>query len=589
MQRERTPGITTGFLMLLVFVFHFAIPFNVHSQAWEYIAPKPVPQKTPEFATPTPKAPELVEKDVVLLDSLQGLRFVTSVDQVPKLKDKPPVTSEDDRPFPIEAEGIPLLQTERFEKYIGFYFNRKVTLNSLNELVQDVVYYFKANDFPVVYVAVPEQEISGGIIYVMVIEGKVWNVVPEGNRWFPDRVLVEKVELEQGDAFRESQMRFDLDWVNLNPFREVNFILTPGPKVGTTNLVLRTTDRWPVRIFAGFEDSGNDITNDERWLTGFNWGDVLKTDTQLDYQYTTDKEWNLLHAWALSYSVQLPWRHIYTMFGNYSDVKADTEPDFTSQGFSWQASFRYTIPLGWYKEYKHEWHAGFDLKQSNNNLEFGGIDAGDSLTDILQFSSGYSGTLRDGGGVTSAGVELVWSPGDLTKNNTTGSFRGIRALADAEYFYGRVFINRLQKLFWEFSSAHRFEYQWSDANLLASEQFGLGGYATIRGYDEREANGDLGWLTSHEIRTPPISLLKFFDDNATDEMQILGFFDYGGVQNKFLIIGEQPHFEFMSVGPGIRYQIAPYVTFRFDYGWHLKQGVDTRHNHRMHVGVVISN
>ena len=44
--------------------------------------------------------------------------------------------------------------------------------------------------------------------------------------------------------------------------------------------------------------------------------------------------------------------------------------------------------------------------------------------------------------------------------------------------------------------------QISDQNLIASEQLGLGGYTTARGYEEREANVDQGWFISSGAGVP---------------------------------------------------------------------------------------
>ncbi|MFC2074744.1 ShlB/FhaC/HecB family hemolysin secretion/activation protein [Bdellovibrionota bacterium] len=570
--------ITAGCVVLLVLL----LPLKTHSQDWERIAPKPVPKKAPMMEIPKELPTPRVEEDVVILDRLSGIRFVTLKEEI---SSDPKKLGQ----YFIEAPNFPLLQTEKFVKYMHNYFENPLTVNNLNKLVQDVVSYFRDHDLPVVYVVVPEQKIVNAVLQVLVIEGRIGEVIPEGNEWFTDRVLLERISLEPNDRIKSSQMRSDLEWVNVNPFREVNFVLRPGKDIGKTDLLLRTKDRWPVRFYGGFEDTGFDLTHDERWLLGVNWGDVFWTDAQANFQFMTDREWELYYAWSGSIVVQLPWRHLLQVFGSYSDVTGDIEEPIKQTGFAWQLSTRYTVPLGWIKEYRHETYLGWDLKQSNNTLEFGGFDALDSLTDVVQWLGGYNGTLRDPLGVTSAGIELVWSPGGITPHNTSYNFVEIRELAEADYFYGKVFVNRLTRLPWDFTISSRFEYQFSDTNLLPSEQYGLGGYTTVRGYDEREANGDNGWLLSQELRTPPLSLFQLIDETAFDELQFLGFWDYGSVYNEKLLIGEQAHVEFMSIGTGVRYQVAPYLTFRFDYGWHLRHGIAHRHNHRMHIGFVVGN
>jgi hemolysin activation/secretion protein len=47
------------------------------------------------------------------------------------------------------------------------------------------------------------------------------------------------------------------------------------------------------------------------------------------------------------------------------------------------------------------------------------------------------------------------------------------------------------------------EGQWADQPLISSEQYGLGGVNSIRGYQEGEVFGDTGWWIGFEQKTPP--------------------------------------------------------------------------------------
>jgi hypothetical protein len=70
--------------------------------------------------------------------------------------------------------------------------------------------------------------------------------------------------------------------------------------------------------------------------------------------------------------------------------------------------------------------------------------------------------------------------------------------------------------------------QFADARLLPTEQFGLGGYDTVRGYNERVVDGDDGWLLVNEIRTPHIPLGNLTArTDGRDWLQGLIFCDYG--------------------------------------------------------------
>ena len=132
--------------------------------------------------------------------------------------------------------------------------------------------------------------------------------------------------------------------------------------------------------------------------------------------------------------------------------------------------------------------------------------------------------------------------------------------------------------------------QVAGERLLPSEQLGFGGYDTIRGYDEREVNGDEGWIISNEVRTPPASLGKLFRlKKATDQLQFLGFLDYGEAHIRNALTDEDRSIELCSVGVGLRYTITHYLSVRFDYGWQLKDsGTGNPDNSRAHVAALLS-
>jgi hemolysin activation/secretion protein len=110
----------------------------------------------------------------------------------------------------------------------------------------------------------------------------------------------------------------------------------------------------------------------------------------------------------------------------------------------------------------------------------------------------------------------------------------------------------------------------ADGNLVPSEQFGLGGSHTVRGYEERTTSGAEGFVISNELRAPSFSPGKFMDKTAKDELQLLGFFDYGQTSNPILLRNEDPHVSLMSAGVGLRYQVSRFLSVRFDFGWQLQ-------------------
>ena len=560
------------------------------SQSFQPVAPKQ-PEKPGEGKVVNEaggKTPSGQADSEVLVGHLKGIIILSD----PKQVRHEGVTS----PRAVEPGDVPLVQGPDFVAAVQPYIGQPVTMKSLAELTRSIVSFFRDHDRPVVNVFVPEQSITSGFVQVVVVISRVEKVDATGARWFSNPMLRAEVGLRPGDPISSSQLNSDLAWINRNPFLQSDVLMAPGDAPGTTDLLLRTQDRFPLRVYAGFEDSGNEYTGDDRILTGFNYGNLFGVGQQLSYQFTTGTDVNKFTAHSGTYVIPLPWKHQLTFFGSYSDSSASLGTDLSTGGVNWQVSGRYEIPLPGTEHFTESVTGGFDFKRSNNDLIFGVATVSDVFTDIDQFVLGYQAGGRDDYGSTSASLTGFWSPGGMSTYDDDADYVATRADARTNYAYGQFTLNRVTRLPLDFTWTVRGEVQESDANLLPSEQLGLGGYATVRGYDEREVNGDNGFLVSTEVATPPVSLFQLFgNQKIKDQLQFLGFVDYGGTSLHQVTPADiHPNNNLLGVGPGLRYVINPYLSIRFDYGFQLidpgvaDTGFESRHNSRAHLGVLVS-
>jgi len=403
-------------------------------------------------------------------------------------------------------------------------------------------------------------------------------VIVEGARWFnPDR-LKEKVTLREGDRVDADQLQEDVRWLNNNPFRQANLAFQPGEEPGTTDVILEVNDRMPLRFFFTYDNYGIDLTGKNRLSTGFNFGNLFNLDQQVNFQYTTTTQqvFNSLNAYSGSWIVPFPWRNYLTVFGSYSGAQGDIPgTSATLQSSSWQVSGRYNAPLPMIGAYSHEVYGGLDYKQANNSLLIFNITTpsggGFGLYSIFQLTAGYSGSVPDEVGSTSFELGGFYSPGGVGDLNDSQNFNDIIPGANPEYGYGRFSLTRGFTLPLNFSIRGEFNGQLATTSLMPTEQFGIGGYNTVRGYDERVANGDNAWVMNLEFWTPPGSVFKIFgNQEVEDRLQFLAFWDYGSTGFADPLPG-QVQYWLMSVGPGLRYNIDRYVSVQLDWGFQLHQ------------------
>jgi hemolysin activation/secretion protein len=570
---------------LLATILHLTLVLPLFPQAspldFERIAPQ-----TPQTAEGTATLPSEDEQnhesaDATALEELKAIILVDNADKI--LPEGWPAAKG------VVPSGEGLIADPRLAKKLAPFLNKPATFGELRAIQAEVARFFRTHDQPVVDVRLPEQEITHGAVQFLVVEGRIGEITAEGQRWFPEGRFVSAVRANAHELIRANVLIDDMNWLNRNPFHRSDLLFRKGEDPGTTDLIIKTSDRFPIRPYIGYDNSGTEATGENRLQAGFSWGNAFGLDQIFSYQFTTSPEYDEFNAHSGTWTIPLPWRHIVEFYGSYASSEIELiGADLTAE--SLQVGSRYVIPLPGHGGFKHEASLGFDYKQSNNNLLFGGASVFETNTEIDQFRGGYSFRLGDSLGITGGSLALVYSPGGLTGNNTDETFQFARAFAESEYLYTRLNLQRAQKLPWNFSLLISGSAQFAGGNLLASEQFSLGGASTVRGYKESVANGDEGWLASAELRTPPVSLFKWAHlEKWTDELQFLAFYDMGGVSNVDLLPGEDAHLDLASFGAGVRYKVNTWLSVKFDYGWQLKDlsEVDEEES-RAHLSVLLS-
>ncbi len=550
----------------------------VSAQTFEQVAPSELPQESDQ-ATTLPsleretKRSDSSDEEQVIVAALRGLVFVADVSAV-----RPGGRGEEG----IVTQEVPLLDTTEFREKLAPRLGRPLTLGMLKSITKETVAYLRGRDRPVVDVVVPEQNVATGTVQVVVREGRLGAVKAEGNRWFAAERIVAAVRVAPGDSISGRGLLADLSWLNQNPFRRVDLVFAAGERAGETDVILKVDDRRPLRLYAGFDDSGTTLTDRERVFAGVNWGNAFGREHQLSYQFTASPDVEKMTAHSASYVVPLPERrHTLTVFGSHARSRPDL-PYFTLDGRSWQVGLRYRVPLSAWRGVEQSLTGGVDFKRSNNDLAFGGSSVFAQATDVAQLVLEYAASRADRRGMTSGGLTLALSPGGIGGRNRDADFRASRSLADARYGYARIALERTTRLRGDWVWVVRGQGQIASTNLLGSEQLGLGGASLLRGYEEREANGDSGVALINEVRAAAVPL-------GGGRLVPLAFFDAGRTEVHAPLTGEARGRNLASAGVGVRYALGATVVARADFGWQLREsGVSpTGDDRRGHVSVTV--
>lgn len=576
-------------IYFLISVVLFA-PNSTLAQDIDRFKPKPIQNLTDsKKIDPTPP-PAVEEGDgAESLGTIYGIALVSSPSQV--AVDNPPairgVKSIDDQ----------LLVPDRVIEVLQKYLNGPLSLNSLNGINRDAVLAYREAGLPVVDIGLPEQNVSTGIIQLVVVIGKVGEVSVEGNHYFNEKIYSRSFTSSTGDLIWHENVLSDLRFLNRNPYRDVGVLYTPGEDFGQTDVILSTSEIRPYSAYIGYENTGNSVIGVDRILYGFEWGNVGGWDHIAAYQYTTSPEFEGVHGHSWIYRAPIPqFRHELQLLASYVETGVEIPSlgggAFTSGGQSTQISPTYVVPLDTLAGYEQEIQIGFDFKSTNNNLEFGGLRITDSTAEIWQFGAGHQMVKDTGRGTRQLFHKFVWSPGELSSHNTDDRFQDLRALASSDYLYWRGEINELIELPNDFRFLASVKGQISNGNLLPSESLILGGVGSVRGFEQNITRADRGLQMNLELYGPSFSPLSWIQgetdlvetgdkggkqlveaagERLDDHARLFGFFDYALAGNNDLLPGETDGINLGGTGLGLDYRIARHFNLRLAHGWQASQ------------------
>jgi len=150
------------------------------------------------------------------------------------------------------------------------FLNKPLTQELLVLLKKEILSYYSDYHRPLLLVEIPEQNVTSGVVQLIITESRLGQVICKGNTHFTCGQLKRYIRIRPGEEIASDTLLSEVAFMNRNYFRRTNIAFVPGQERKTTDLVLLTKDRMPWRFYTGGDNTGNKFSGEARWFAGFN-------------------------------------------------------------------------------------------------------------------------------------------------------------------------------------------------------------------------------------------------------------------------------------------------------------------------------
>lgn len=464
--------------------------------------------------------------------------------------------------------SLGLLEKKLFKALEAKQLNAKC----IQEVKHAIHQYYIESQFPLVTLRVPPQRVHEGVLQIIVECSRIGKIEVEGNQWTSREKIASMLRMKSGERVDQGKILKSINSMNKNTFRQIDVQYAPGELSGTTDLELIVKENSPWRVYTGIENTGTQSTGKDRFFSGASWGNAWGRGDVVTAQYTASLNFYTLQTATLHYQMFFEKQTALNCWFGYSSVYANLhEKKMKSHGQFYQVSSRYSFPLPPTLSRTQEIHIGFDVKSTNNTLVFVEADPVFSKwVNLTQLVLGYSLEKNTEVSVDSFKANLTTSLGPWLPHQSNPEFSSMRHAAKNHWIFLTAEWNRTLSLPNRFTLYASGQLQWASQTLLPSEQLGIGGARSVRGYEERVFNADSGMIGSGEIWFPSFSIFGTRQNSRfKDALQLIGFLDFGYGRNHVVVQPSEKQQALIGIGPGFRYSLGSYISVRCDWGVQL--------------------
>ncbi|MET0532658.1 MAG: ShlB/FhaC/HecB family hemolysin secretion/activation protein [Steroidobacter sp.] len=387
---------------------------------------------------------------------------------------------------------------------------------------------YRDRGYGTVFVDIPEQDVSEGVVRLQVTESTINRVRVTGGKYFSNRQIKAAVPAALAGSVPHlptvQQQIADLN--SQSNDRNVVPVLKAGPRPGTVDLNLTVKDEAPLHGSVEVNNQYTNSTSELRAIAAFSYDNLFGRLDSLALQYQASPEdMDEVGVIAASYTTRLPGsRSKVALFFIDSDSDIATVGDnggtINVLGKGQIFGARYINPFYSAADATHVFVGSAEYKDFDETV-FSDNELHTPIS-YINLSAGHTSAWR----MEKQQVALASSVnfGIRGLANRPEEFRDKRAHGRPNYLNLRADTSYSLQLPANLHVRLRGSGQYAVDPIISNEQFSIGGADGVRGYLEAEQLGDIGFKTSAELAYAPIDL---FAQRA--QAGVFVFYDFGRV------------------------------------------------------------
>lgn len=483
------------------------------------------------------------------------------------------------------VRGNTVLDARTIERAVTPFMGPRRTMKDIESARDALLAVYQAKGFQSVYVDLPEQQVTDGVVFLQINETRVGRVRVVGAQYnSPTEVRDQVPALQEGAVPDFNQAQTELTALNRGGKRQVMPLVRQGTLPGTMDVDLKVEDSSPWRGSFGVNNDYSadtkrlrttaSIAHDNLWQLGHS--------ASISF-YGTPEDFSQTKVWSGSYTAPLRnsnWSIDASGYVSDSNVATLGGTTVLGKGHSIGLKATYSVPntdVWW-----HTLSLGVDLKSSEEELRLGNSADAPATLQYAPLTFGYSGFMQAERSQYSLALALVTGTRSFFGySSSVQEFDNKRYKASPSFTLLKADLNGSYTLQDDSQIGFRLSGQLTDSPLVSGEQIAAGGLNTVRGYLSAESTGDFGLVGSLEWRT------KILDTSASfapwlESWRVYTFADAAQLRLRSPLSEQADRFSMASIGVGTSFKVGASVTGRLDLGYPLKDGARTeRHSPRL--------